>query len=298
MSNALLITDAGLAALVNAEKNGTLPVVISHLSYGSGQYKPTASQTALKTPIKNVTAVSGGAVGEHVLHVTAEDASSDAYTVYEVGVFLADGTLFAVASQNSPFLQKAAASISLLSVDITLADFSAASVTVGDTNFFNPPATTDMEGVVELATNDETITGTDAVRAVTPAGLSARTATTSRTGLVELATAAEAIKGTDGSRALTPAGLVAALVREHGETGFQKLPGGLIIQWGKALIAPNGSTAIVFPASFPNAALMADAVAVGDVQPSYSVAALSKGLVNFKHNANGGVVSYWLALGR
>lgn len=298
MSNALLITDAGLAALVNAENNGTLPVVISHLAYGSGQYTPTASQTALKTPIKDVTAVSGGAVGEHVLHVTAEDASSDAYTVYEIGVFLEDGTLFAVGSQNSPFLQKAAASISLLSVDITLADFSAASVTVGDTNFFNPPATTELSGVVELATKDETIKGTDDSRVVTPAALHAKTATANRIGLIKIATAAEALAGKSGSAALTPANLLAAFVKQHGATGFQRLPNGLIAQWGQALIA-NGSTgtAVVFPVSFPTACAVVFPSSVGGVAVSYAHAAPTQGGVTIKHNGNGGALTQWLAIG-
>jgi len=68
-------------------------------------------------------------------------------------------------------------------------------------------ATTSASGVVELATNAETQTGTDAVRAVTPAGLASVTATTSRSGLVELATDAEAQAGSDTTRAVTPANL-------------------------------------------------------------------------------------------
>ena len=66
-------------------------------------------------------------------------------------------------------------------------------------------------GVVELATADETIAGSDATRAVTPAGIAARTATTERTGIVELATTGEARTGTDTTRALTAAGLKAVV---------------------------------------------------------------------------------------
>ena len=81
----------------------------------------------------------------------------------------------------------------------------------------NPAATASAAGVVELATNAETLTGTDAVRAVTPAGLAygvtglVSAATTSVAGKVELATTAEAITGTDTVRAVTPAGVYAAL---------------------------------------------------------------------------------------
>ncbi len=65
-------------------------------------------------------------------------------------------------------------------------------------------------GLVELATDAETQTGTATDRAVTPANLTARTATTTRTGVVELATDAEAITGADTARAITPANLAAA----------------------------------------------------------------------------------------
>lgn len=169
----LLVTNAGLAALVNAEATGTETITISEIKFGLGQYTPTKTQTAMQTPFKTLTALSGGAVSANTLHVTAEDASTETYTVYEVGVFLSDGTLFAVGSQTTPILQKASGAVALLSVDIALADHSAATVTVGDTNFFNPQATTEVKGVVELATADETKAGTDAARAVTPASLKA-----------------------------------------------------------------------------------------------------------------------------
>ena len=68
-------------------------------------------------------------------------------------------------------------------------------------------ATISARGSVELATNTETQTGTDAVRAVTPAGLASLTATASRRGLIELATQTEVDTGTDTSRAVTPATL-------------------------------------------------------------------------------------------
>ena len=72
-------------------------------------------------------------------------------------------------------------------------------------------ATTTASGIAELATSAETITGTDTVRAVTPAGLAAKVASATAQGVVELATSAEVITGTDTTRAITPAGLVAGL---------------------------------------------------------------------------------------
>lgn len=70
-------------------------------------------------------------------------------------------------------------------------------------------ASTTASGVVELATDTEAQTGTDTVRAITPANLQAVTATETRKGVVELATTAEATTGTDTVRAVTPAGLAA-----------------------------------------------------------------------------------------
>lgn len=68
-------------------------------------------------------------------------------------------------------------------------------------------ASTLFKGIVELATNAETQAGTDAVRAVTPAGLQSKIATDIARGIVELATNAETQAGTDAVRAVTPAGL-------------------------------------------------------------------------------------------
>lgn len=52
MSEKILITDAGLAEIVNAENSGTAPVVLSHIAFGTGQYTATADLTALKAEFK------------------------------------------------------------------------------------------------------------------------------------------------------------------------------------------------------------------------------------------------------
>lgn len=293
----IIITDAGLAEVVNAEQTGTAPVLLTEVGLGTGQYTPDAAQTALSKEFKRLTTVAGGAIGDNAIHLTAQDESTDAYTVYEFGIYTASGTLFAVYSQPTPILQKAAAAVALLAADIVLTNIDPDSVTVGDTNFQLNGATTTKQGIVELATGEEVIAGSDAFRAVTPSALSARTATTARTGLVELATNAETIAGIDGSRAITPAALAAAFVREQLETGFQKVPGGTLIQWGKALVAPDGTTRIVFPQAFPNACQYASAVSIDNVQPAFSVASKSAEAVTFRHNGNGGVNSVWFAVG-
>lgn len=75
-----------------------------------------------------------------------------------------------------------------------------------------------VKGIVELATDVETQTGTDTARAVTPFGLASLISSATRRGLVELATNAEASTGTDTARAITPANLASVL-----SAGYQPL---------------------------------------------------------------------------
>lgn len=298
----IIVTDAGLAEVVNAEQSGTAPVVLTHIAFGTGQYKPTGDRTALQSEFKRFDAIAGGAVGDNVIHLTITDATDEDYTVYEVGVFTASGTLFAVYSQTTPIIQKASGSQIMLAIDFPLTNVNPESITVGDTSFILPPATSVRQGIVELATAAETITGTDDSRAVTPAALSGRTATTGRTGLVELATSSEAVAGQLGDKAITPATLAAAFVKEHFATGFLKVPGtngnATILQWGQALIA-NGDvgTTVTFPTAFPNQCASIVPVAIGDVAVSYRIGTVSAGSAVLKHNGNGGVNTYWIAIG-
>jgi hypothetical protein len=124
-------------------------------------------------------------------------------------------------------------------------------------------ATATRRGLVELATSTEAQTGTDTDRAVTPAGLASLTATDARRGLVELATNAEVQAGTDTVRAVTPAGL-ASFARSLSGSGYQRLPGGLILQWGQtgATIGANAQVVVPLPVAFPAAALQAVSTAV------------------------------------
>ena len=168
----VVVTSAGLAALLNAEQNGTLPVKIAKFGLGTGNYTPTADKTALQSKFKEITALSGGAVDDNVIHVTMTDASADAYTANEVGVYLEDGTLFALSSQPvGSILQKAAGSQALLSLDLVLRGGTGGVTVSGGTNFFNPPATTTTAGVVKLASLAEITAGTDTTKACTPMGV-------------------------------------------------------------------------------------------------------------------------------
>lgn len=172
MASQFLITDAGLAALVNAQQNGTLPLTLTTVQFGSGKYTPTADQTQLQSSFKTLDTIAGGAVGDNVIHITVSDVGSEDYEVFEVGVFTEDGVLFAIYSQDTPIISKAASSQALLAIDFIVANASDTDIMVtGNTNFTNPPATTQTAGVVKLATVQEAKDGTVTDKVVTPAGL-------------------------------------------------------------------------------------------------------------------------------
>ena len=207
----IVITDVGLAELLNAGQSG-FEMLLPRVGFGTGQYTAKSDMTALQAEFKRLDTVAGGPVGDNIVHLTITDNSNDAYAVYEVGVYTETGALFAIYSQTTPILQKAAGAVLSLSLDIRVTDGNPEVIKVGDIAFANPPATTTTQGIVELATPEETIAGSDAYRAVTPAALQAKTATTERIGLVELATASEAAKRTETNKVLTPSVIASAIL--------------------------------------------------------------------------------------
>lgn len=167
----LLVTPAGRAALVNAKKNGTLPIVLDTVGVTSTVFVPTGTEAQLPGEIKRIATIAGGAAAADTIHVTIRDSGSDTYSVRGVGFYLQDGTLFALYGQAAVVVEKSAQATMLLAMDVQFADIDATSITFGDTDFQLNPATTELLGVVELATDDETTAGNDAQRAVTPKGL-------------------------------------------------------------------------------------------------------------------------------
>lgn len=81
-------------------------------------------------------------------------------------------------------------------------------------------------------------------------------------GVLEIATAAEAQALTDDERALTPKKLADAFKggnQSLAGNGYQKLPGGLIMQWGSFNSTATGDFSVTLPIAFPGACLMAQA---------------------------------------
>lgn len=298
MYASIIVTDAGIEEVINAERNGTAPVVLTQVGLGTGQYTPTHDQTALQNEFKRLpaNALSGGNVGDNVIYINARDTSSDAYTLFEFGVYTASGTLFAVCSQNVPILQKAAGAQAYLDIEFLLTNVNPASVTLGDTNFFNPPATTETPGVVELATAAETEAGAVADKAVTPAGLLERTATNARVGLVQLATDEEARAGSSTTKAITPETLAATFQNIHDDYGFQKMPNGMMIQWGKGIVYHSSPQDILFPTTFPNKCTNISVTPI-DSPASVRVDNFTSGHFKAVHDMDGKVNVFWLAIG-
>lgn len=172
MAIQLTLTDVGIEALINAQKDGTNALKLSSVQFGTGKYKTSPEQTELMEPFKTLTTISGGAVGNNIIHIGIRDTDVQAYTVYEIGVFTDAGVLFAVYSQDTPIIQKAANSYVMLALDFPVLAAGQEDIVVDGTGgFWNPPATTETAGIVELATEEETIQGKDVSRAVTPKAL-------------------------------------------------------------------------------------------------------------------------------
>lgn len=83
-------------------------------------------------------------------------------------------------------------------------------------------------------------------------------ASTTIKGKVQLATSAEAQALTDALKAITPASLAAAFQGANqtlSGNGYQKLPGGLILQWGLYTGSSSADVTVTFPLTFPTGCL-------------------------------------------
>ena len=85
-------------------------------------------------------------------------------------------------------------------------------------------------------------------------------ATESLAGIIKISTTAQVSAGTDNTTAVSPAKLkeLYTLGSTKTQNGYQKLPGGLIIQWGGATFSETTGQpgeVITLPIEFPNAFL-------------------------------------------
>ncbi|WP_278984617.1 hypothetical protein [Sphingobium yanoikuyae] len=169
MAITFVITNAGRNALVNAANTGTAPVTIAQAGLSSAAVAPSPTTANLPGEFKRIGTLSGDIVADDTIHLIVRDESSDVFTLRSIALYLADGTLFGIYGQSEILLEKSSQALMLLAVDIRFEDVAAGNISFGNANFLNPPATTERQGVVELATVAEAKAGADAQRAVTAA---------------------------------------------------------------------------------------------------------------------------------
>lgn len=169
----LTVTTAGRAALVNAKHDGTNAVLVASVGVTAATFTPDPSLTKLPGESKRLSTLSGGATAADTVHVTIRDNSADTYTIRGIGLYLQDGTLFGVYGQAGVLAEKSTQATLLLAVDTRFADINAASLVFGDTNFQLNKATTAVAGVVQLATANDAVAGSDSALAITPSTLKA-----------------------------------------------------------------------------------------------------------------------------
>lgn len=96
-------------------------------------------------------------------------------------------------------------------------------------------------------------------------------ASSTATGVVELATDAEVQSGAPVGLVVTNDGL-ASFGKNHASSGYQALPGGLILQWGTDSLfvsaTSNATKAVTYPLAFPTAPLFRIAHMAGETNIS------------------------------
>lgn len=169
MAVTITVTNSGRVALVNPDNTGTRAVKIASAGLSATAVVPSPSAVSLPGEFKRISTLSGDVVADDTIHLIVRDEGTDVFTVRSVGLYLDDGTLFAIYGQADPILEKSSQAMMLLAIDARFADIDANLITFGDANFLNPPATTETKGVIELATVAEAQAGIDALRGLTPA---------------------------------------------------------------------------------------------------------------------------------
>lgn len=169
------LTQAGLDALVDAQNGVTEPIRIAEIGLSSQNVAVSPTLEALPGEFKRIDTISGQSASETVIHMTATDFSMDVYDVRAIGLFLADGTLFAVYNHSaSNLFRKVDIAMFLMAFDIVFSEAVGNDIQFGDASFLYPPATETTKGVAEIAAQEEVDLGDDDERIVTALKLAGR----------------------------------------------------------------------------------------------------------------------------
>jgi len=160
----LMITRAGQARFTAAQLDADINLGIAQVGLTDAPFVSAPTLEALPGEFKRLASISGKQVGDNIVHMTIRDDSADGYTARGFGLFLADGTLFATYAQADRLFEKSPRATFLAAIDIAFPTGDVSELRFGNTDFLNPPATTAVKGVVELATQVEADAGTDTRR--------------------------------------------------------------------------------------------------------------------------------------
>ena len=279
----LIITSAGLFALVDAQNGNTDPIKVVEVGLTEAPFDPAPTLIALPGEFKRVDSFAGESVAENIIHMTGVDETTDTYDLRGIALYLEDGTLFASFSQADPIFSKVSIAQFLFAFDVRFSSVVSGDIIFGDATFLYPPASETIKGVAELATQDETDAGVDDERIVTPkklkavidavldalqqtiATLTARTVTGSglasgggdlsanRQITVTAATGAEIAAGTEAGKAVTPLA-IASVPQTFGGTSSIRGLGGSILKTGTVASAFPAAARIPSPLPFPTPA--------------------------------------------
>lgn len=169
----LTITDAGRAALLSAKRDGFRETRI--VGVGLSMQAFDATPDLKKLPFQSgemLRSIAGMQVGEHQIHLTVKDEREGAaFPMYGFGLYLSDGVLLGVCSntqKQGPIMVKTKSSVLMLSIDVFLNANTEGRFVLGDVSFAVPPATTVVQGVLRLATQEAVEMGAEPNTAVTP----------------------------------------------------------------------------------------------------------------------------------
>lgn len=167
----LIMTTAGLGRFTAAQVEDDIDLTVAEVAFTDQVFAAAPTLTALPGEFRRMSTISGAAVGDNIVHMIVRDDEAITYQVRGFGLFLADGTLFAVYGQSDVLLEKSSLSSTLLALDIAFPTSDIDELTFGDTNWLNPPATTTTKGVAMIAKPEAIDAGTDEGSFVPPSGL-------------------------------------------------------------------------------------------------------------------------------
>lgn len=85
------------------------------------------------------------------------------------------------------------------------------------------------------------------------------------------------------------------MIRSFGANGYQKLPGGLIIQWGSSTSGATGT--VTFPLAFPNSCASVTGTCVNTVGSVETLETVTITNTNFSFAIGNGTSFRWIAIG-